>query len=519
MSKFSNYNEELEVNAVEDTGVYATGDNMKKYISTMEEKDLEKFVIIKSKLLYVGTDEKETEIANRLGIGGGETTSDAGATVQEVQAIVDGVVEVSKENKENIPVSDTDKTDEEEHFDDSEGLIGTRLFDRSSLNLANGNWNILIEYNNQNKETARYGSGYYWLKKGQKYTIKGEEIEFKNDYVINYKNEEFTILSGRAVNWNVDATLGVPDKIVDGKHTLALNLDPMSLANGRWQDNGFVDSSTGRKFDDFMAKNSDGSFVNTGIRKTGDVKYDNDTKALKFNEDIDSNPLGEGGYVALVDISTDLSNGLTFEFYGNMSRGLYKSSGKPDGQPRLGIFCQTNSLNLINPAVGVRFFFSNSGNILDINGAKIENSNGENLRQQGASHIAINNYKKFSDYGFDLNEDFYITVTFIMSDSEDEEMKDGKFARVEYYINGNQLGYCYFDKVGFTNSAINCFKKNYYFVVGGTVVFAPIDMYYYKGACYCCRLYATGLTSNQVKLNYDMTLKYRDSFKDDRIEN
>ena len=508
MSKFANYKEELEISCIDDQEVYAVKEKMKKYISSLEDNDLDKFVIVKSKLLYIGTDEKELDVANKLGLGGDIDSSDSKATVKEIQAIIDEVVELKDDFESQIPSSDTDKVGNPENTNSNNGIIGTRLFDRNDLNLIYNTWNILIEYDRNNKETSRYGTDYYWLKKGKDYTIGKETLNFKNDYVVNYKNKEFTVLSGRAVNWNVNATLGVTENLV-------LNLDPMSLANGKWEDKGFVDSSTGKKFDDFMAKNSDGSFVNTGIRKTGDVKYDNDTKALKFNEDIDSNPLGEGGYVALVDKTADLSNGLTFEFYGNMSRGLYKSSGQPNGQPRLGIFCQTNSLNLINPAVGVRFFFSNSGNILDIDGAKIENSDGENIRQDGPSHIAINNYKKFSDYGFDLNEDFYITVTFIMSDSEDEEMKDGKFARVEYYINGNQLGYCYFDKVGFTNSAINCFKKNYYFVVGGTVIFDPIDMYYYKGDCYSCRLYATGLTSNQVKLNYDMTLKYRDSFKNE----
>ena len=60
ISKFSGYNEELGITSVNDVGIYATGENLKKYIPSMEDEDLEKFVVIKSKLLYVGTDEKET---------------------------------------------------------------------------------------------------------------------------------------------------------------------------------------------------------------------------------------------------------------------------------------------------------------------------------------------------------------------------------------------------------------------------------------------------------------------------
>ena len=158
MSKFSSYDEELKVNVMEDTGVYASGGKIKKYVPNMEDRDIEKFVIIKSKLLYIGIDERESKVAESLGLGSGSSdSSDAGATIKEIQKIVDGVVEVSEENRKKIPAGDDDKLDEKEHFDDREGLIGLRLFDRSGQNLINGTWNILIEYDTQNSETARYG--------------------------------------------------------------------------------------------------------------------------------------------------------------------------------------------------------------------------------------------------------------------------------------------------------------------------------------------------------------------------
>ena len=437
MSRFSSYNEELGVNAVEDTGIYATGENLKKYISTMEDGDLENFIIIKSKLLYIGTDEKETEIANRLGIGGGEATSDAGATVKEVQAIVDGVVEVSEKDKEKIPVSDTDKTNEEEHFDDSEGLIGTRLFDRSSLNLTNGNWNILIEYNNQNKETARYGSGYYWLKKGQKYTIKGDEIEFKNDYVINYQNEEFTVLSGRAVNWNVDATLGVPDEIVDGKHTLALNLDPMSLANGEWKDSKIRDNISKENFFDFIVKNTDGSEVNTGIQKTGDVEYDRGNKALKFNESADKNPNGEGGYIKLLKNGLDFKNGLTFEMYANLSRLAYNNRKGIDGGSASGLFCRMVSLDTVDFTSSMRFGANGDFTLCKFFSYSSWSGAGSNLSTEASGNI------KAVNFGYGTGEDFYLTVVYVDFNKEnlrnknyDEFMQTNNVDKIIYYING-----------------------------------------------------------------------------------
>ena len=53
------------------------------------------------------------------------------------------------------------------------------------------------------------------------------------------------------------------------------------------------------------------------------------------------------------------------------------------------------------------------------------------------------------------------------------------------------------------------------FYIGACTLWDPHCNYFMKGDCYGCRLYSCGLDSEQVKLNYDMTLKYRDSFKDE----
>ena len=96
------------MNCVDDENVYAVKEKMKTYIPSMEEKYYDSFVIVKSKLLYVGTNEDELDVANRLGIGEGES-SDAAATVKEIQSIVDGVVELKDDFESQIPSSDTDK--------------------------------------------------------------------------------------------------------------------------------------------------------------------------------------------------------------------------------------------------------------------------------------------------------------------------------------------------------------------------------------------------------------------------
>ena len=42
-------------------------------------------------------------------------------------------------------------------------------------------------------------------------------------------------------------------------------------------------------------------------------------------------------------------------------------------------------------------------------------------------------------------------------------------------------------------------------------------IYYLKGLVYTARLYTAPLTPEQVKDSYDLSLKYRDSFKDEKF--
>ena len=324
------YKEELEVKAVNDEGIFASGDKIKKYIPNIEDRDIENFIIVKSKLLYIGTNESETSVAEKLGLGDiGSGFSDAKAVIEEVQAIVDGVLGLTKDKE-----------------------IGVKLVDRGS-HLIDGTWNILIDYDKNNEETGRYEGGYYWLKKGEKYKIDNKEIEFKNDYVVNYKTKEYSVLSERVVNWNQNNVLAVPE-YENGKKVLALNLDTLSFENGQWKKHeNESEGTTGQEeFEDFYVKKEQGDenySVNTGIQKTGDVVYDKNSGALKFNEDSEKNPKGEGGYIKLSkagdDESVDFSNGFTFEIYFRFKDGGYDfKNGTEKEDYSMGLFCRIPTL-------------------------------------------------------------------------------------------------------------------------------------------------------------------------------
>ena len=333
MSKFSLYDEELKTNCINDENVYAVKDKMKKYIPSLGEQDLDNFVVVKSKLLYVGTDETERDVANRLGLGGGDN-SDSKATITEIQEIIDGVIDL----KDEFPDSSENGNNNTEN-----GFIGTKLLDRQN-HLIDGSWNILIDYKN-NKETGRYENG-YWLEKGKTYIIDGKSLTFKNDYVVDYENREFNVLSSEKVNWNNGATLGVEDDI-------ALNLDPMSLANGTWEVSQDKDEVSGGIFYDFYNNGA-----NTGIKKVGDVIYDDSDKSLNFNKIKDS----PNGYLELEKNGLDFQNGFTFEFFGSLSENASKSvfDSKEDS---IGFFCKVDSLKDPHFTRSMRFGYQYWGTV------------------------------------------------------------------------------------------------------------------------------------------------------------
>ena len=521
MTKFSGYKEDMEMKIFGDSEVYASKDKLKEYIPTLEEKDKDKFVIIKSKLLYIGTNELESEAAEKIGLGGGSSdSSNSESAIKEIQSIIDGVI--------NIEGSSSDEDTNESNTDTSKGFIGIKLVDREN-HLIDGKWNILIDYNKNNEETGRYESGYYWLKKGTTYKINKEDIEFENDYVVNYEKKEYQILSERAVNWNQNNVLAVPEKDEEGNRILALNLDTMSFANGTWKNSENTQSveskevsTTEESFENFYVKenSSDDDYkVDTGIQKTGDVVYDETTKALKFNESSDSNSDGEGGYVKLTKTeegeNIDFSNGFTFETYCNLSRILTGGS-LYENSKFMGLFCRMN--NLAGTCTSsMRFGYRQDNVFAKFFGASQKNINGSKIKVDNVGGV-----KFIRESPFKENEDFYMTIVYdakntSMTKEDYEKMEDkydGYVDKLELYINGEKYGetdyYSYVYRCG-----LDVWNKNCPFFVGVCPWAGDNNLYYLKGLVYTTRLYTKPMTEEQVKNSYDMTLKYRSSFLND----
>lgn len=459
--KFARYKEELEL------GMYGkitvAGEPLKNYIQSITSEDIDNFAVINGKLEYIGNNEEEKEISDSLGVNSSMSGNNELA-VKDIQNIINKV----------IPIKDSVEIPNDDNEIASTMLIGTRLYDKNSLN--GDRWKIVIDYDDFNQEIGRYGSGYYLLKSGENYTINGENLNFSKDFIIDYKNGTMIGLTDKAIEWSLNSTLAVNNGLV-------LNIDPTNLADGNW----------------------------TGITKHGDVVYDSSSKALFFNEDSINNPNGEGGYLELKRNDVDFSNGFTFEIYANLSRLMYNNKKESNIEAN-GFFCRIPNLNA-NRVMSMRFGLVSTKTIGKFTQPSSYSGKNSNLSTESTGEIRISNFEKFQE-----NKNFYMTFIYRhYNDKKEDEnyddyMKNNKVDKVEVYVDGNLYGYTYYGSGSYNNGLNIWNNESCHFYLGVSPWYGDGNLYYLKGKVYTTRLYTTSMTPEEVKNNMEITQKYRSSF-------
>ena len=506
-NSFAKWKEEMDMNIMSEkiddqtAVITATKNDMKKYIPDLPDDYLEKFIIANSELCYIGNDEKEIEIARGAGINTDLTTN---ASAQDVIAIYDSIIPIKNKTKQDS--------------------IGTALIDKDANHSTD--WNLIITYNSSNQETGRYGSGYRYLTPGT-YTGKdGKNIKISGNYVLNFTTQKLIGLYNYK-NWNINSTLAVNKNI-------AVNIDPTNLEGDDWRTDG--------NFQDYYV---DGE--NTGIQKTGDVIYDKSTKALKFNESVD-NTKGGGGYIKLMKLGVDFSQGFTFEMYANLSRLRYDNGNKSlrsvlqtDEVNNSGLFCRMPSLNSYPPE-SIRFGYCGVNTICKFTQADSWTGEGKNIKTMDEGSVAV-----ITDYcGYNTGADFYLTFVYVVYNEEksaeyrrnhlneynsgegnfDSKMDEAyqksradstgntKYIdKVLYYVNGELYGYTYYGHDSYINGCNTWNKDSCPFFLGVCPWYTEGNLYYLKGSVYACRLYYNNsLTPDEVKANRNATMQYRSSF-------
>ena len=459
-TKYSAYLETLKLNF--NNNITSSGEDMKQYITNIEDRDLNNFVIINSELYYIGSDDFEKSIAIKLGIN---TMLSNKNNVEDMQKIVDNVLKIEDKNN----------------------YVGTKLLNKEPQNAEN--WDIVIDYDEKNIEKARYGTGYYFLKKGEKYNINEKELTLKGDYIVDYENVKLIALSNNIKEWNVNSTVAVQGAV--------LNIDPTTFESFV-DENGSLDS---KKLDTVA-----------NIKQYGDVKYNKDNKALVFNES-EENTNGEGGYLELDRTGVDFKNGFTFEMYANLSRLKYKNSIN-NSATGLGLFCRMKTLGETYTG-SMRFGDSNVNTICrfsDIDG----NFEGQTLYTVQGGGI------RSPSCGYEENKDFYLTAVYIpysSTPSHDdnwqkavEKNNNQPADKLEYYIDGKLFGYTYYSSEGYKKGLSSWNTDDNHFFLGVSCWYSGNNLYYLKGSVYTTRLYTFSINADQVLENVTTTQKYRSSF-------
>ena len=83
------------------------------------------------------------------------------------------------------------------------------------------------------------------------------------------------------------------------------------------------------------------------------------------------------------------------------------------------------------------------------------------------------------------------------------------------FVDGELYAYTYESPSSYEKSLEIWNKDSFPFYIGVVDQGGWDNIFYLKGLVYSTRLYTKSLTPDEVKLNYDMTLKYRDSFKNE----
>lgn len=323
-------------------------------------------------------------------------------------------------------------------FQNNNYSMGERLYDR---NIANGNkWKIIYDIHNE----KTYGTNWIFIQKGTNMDNYGKIF---NNWLVNIQTREIlSINDGEYKKLQYGDNLAVTDGLI-------LNVDPINMSDNNSWENGVT--LKGVKDGDGYGFNGD------------EIKLD-----------------GIDDYIEIYTGDNDMSEGITFEYYGNVKNResyiLNKAIIKPnDGWDKRFDQIFRSALNTSATSVRLR---------LNMNGTVDSESD---WKEKGFGDWISKSF----EYDFS-NDDGYISISANLKNNE-----------IVLYWNGE-----YIDK---TTASLNWLtgggltESNIPFVIGLQTGGIGYNEAYSKMNIYACRLYNKVLTSEEIKNNYKKTTEYR----------
>ena len=169
-----------------------------------------------------------------------------------------------------------------------------------------------------------------------------------------------------------------------------------------------------------------------------------------------------------------------------------------------GLFCKMHDLKQNNMTDSMRFYFG-----IDKAIAKLYSSSsyvGTGKKLSTISYGGVIADEVIEDI-IQLNTDVYLTIVY---EVEAETIDNKKVDKLTLYINGTEYGYTYYGSDSYQLSCEKWNNSDAPFFIGTCPLSYAGNLYYLKGLVYTTRLYTKSLTNEQVKQNYDQTLKYRE---------
>ena len=277
VAKIVNYKEEMETNFIgeisndfnqEEIGtITVLNNNVKKYITSLDDDDIGKYGIVNGELYYLGNDTKEMEICKQQGIHCKTSEMSDGDFLEQIeQSALESLI------KKMAGKSFSNKDDKGNDIE-----TGIKLYDK---NFENGNkWKIINEVVD-NKVVATYGNDWYYVEAGNNIENIGK---LQSSYIINYKTNKAVLFNTKKHTiLAYGGNLAVTDNLI-------FNADPINIENASTE--AFGENVELIGFDNINNAFTKTSFIFDGV---------DDYIKLPYNKD------------------NGIENGFTYEFYGKI---------------------------------------------------------------------------------------------------------------------------------------------------------------------------------------------------------
>lgn len=368
--------------------------------------------------------------------------------------------------------------------------IGIPLYDRT---LENGDkWCILVN----NETLEQYGTGYSHILKDTEINNYGKT---QYEWLVNYNSGDVIQLNEKYTELSYKSTLAVTDGLL-------FNMDAANVTGdiSSWGKNVTLRYYDAEKYDTIEKRKDawkETENLNDGGKETGyDREISNDTtnyidlekKALKFNGNNYIEIYNENGF--------DVSDGFTFEFYGNLEGSVRAIS---EEFPYIGLLGFWDGIPVNNNEV-IRFGYMSEFSNTSMSKHLIYNLiswTSSNYGSWGEENWPCNQIYSYDNF---LNNDVYLTLVF--------KPKNDKEYSQQIYIDGKLLAEGWLTKEYYKEFIGNAKRLNY-IGVGRAHRSYTENWCYAKGLCYTSRIYNRGLTSEEVEKNVVQTKIYRQAIK------